>query len=87
MLFCTFASGAAFLGAAAYAHEHDKDLWQRHAYRRQASTDTLLGKAKEAWQSMSVERKVIYGIIGVNIGVYGLWRIPVLQVRTFRASS
>ena len=69
------------MGAAAYARDHDKNLRLERAHGSRASPDTLLGKAKEAWQNLSVERKVLYGIIGVNVGVFGLWRIPVLQVR------
>ena len=79
-LFCTFASGAAYLGAAAYAREHDRNSWQERTDASRVSSDTLQGKAKEAWQSLSVEKKVMYGIIGINVGVFGLWRIPVLQV-------
>lgn len=81
LLFCTFASGGAFLGAAAYAREHDREFWKERTYASREASSPLLGKAKEAWQSLSVEKKVMYGIIGINVGVFGLWRIPILQVR------
>ena len=80
LLFCTFASGAAFLGAAAYDHDRAGRLWQRYLQRRRASSDSLRGRMKGAWQDLPLESKVIYGIIGVNAGVFGLWRIPALQV-------
>ena len=69
------------MGAAAYARDHERNLRQERTDGSRVSSDTLLGKAKEAWQNLSVERKVLYGVIGVNVGVFGLWRIPVLQVR------
>ena len=81
LLFCTAASGAAFVGAAAYAHNHERGLWQERTHDSRASSNTLLGRAKEAWQNLSVERKVMYSIIGINVGVFGLWRLPILQVR------
>ena len=81
LLFCTAASGAAFVGAAAYARNHERDLWQERTHESRASSTTLLGRAKEAWQNLSMERKVIYGIVGINVGVFGLWRLPILQVR------
>jgi hypothetical protein len=68
------------LGAAAYNHDQTDRLWQRYRQRRQATSESLLGKLKGAWQDLPLESRVIYGIIGVNAGVFGLWRIPALQV-------
>ena len=75
------------MGAAAYARNHERGLWQERTHDSRASSATLLGKAKEAWQNLSVERKVMYGIIGLNVGVFGLWRLPILQVRLPECSS
>ena len=80
VLFCTFASGSAFLGAAAYNHERSEHEHAAVGWRRHSDSQTLLGKAKEAWHALTPEQKAVYGIIGLNVGVFGLWRIPSLQV-------
>ena len=64
-----------------YNHDRVEALWQAQTrFRRHRSPDTLLGKVKEVWQGTTLEQKVVYGVIGVNVGVFGLWRIPALQV-------
>ncbi|CAK0743348.1 hypothetical protein CVIRNUC_001463 [Coccomyxa viridis] len=79
VLFCTFASGSAFLGAAAFSHERSEQEHAAFRWRRHPNSQTILGKAKEAWNALTPEQKAVYGIIGLNIGVFGLWRIPSLQ--------
>ena len=41
---------------------------------------SLLGKAREAWESLSFNKRIVYGIMGANIALYGLCCLPRLQV-------
>ena len=68
------------MGAAAY-HQRSEHEHEYAAVRWHSNTQTVLGKAKEAWHALTPEQRAVYGIVGLNVGVFGLWRIPALQVR------
>ena len=92
LLFCTAASGAAFLGAAAYAQRRDRVTSKLRRVKnslqqdfntilnsKQEPPDTIWGQAREAWESAGFNTKAVYAIIGANIALYTLG-FPDLQV-------